>query len=146
MNDKSSVGMWGPYEIRKEAFDLGVRRKLLLDGGTIKYKADDRLTRKDRVAINCFHAMANLEELYPNGGFLGTGLLRNSPADVIFFRMWGINGTARVLIEYTKSVRDKGLLLEPVDIKKDLYGFVYAPERNSRGLYDPFPNASAYHQ
>jgi hypothetical protein len=79
--------------------------------------------------------MANLEELYPNGGFLGTG-----------FRMWGINGTARVLIEYTKAVRDKGLLLEPVDIKKDLYGFSYAPERNSGGLYDPFPNASAYHQ
>ena len=135
MNEKSSVGMWGPYEIRKEAFDLGVKRKKLLDGGTIKYKADDRLTRKDRVAINCFHAMAGLEELYPNGGFLGTG-----------FRMWGINGTARVLIEYTKAVRNKGLLLEPVDIKKDLYGFAYAPERNSHGLYDPFPNASAYRQ
>jgi hypothetical protein len=60
--------------------------------------------------------------------------------------MWGINGTARVLIEYTKKVRNKGMLLEPVDIKKDLYGFVYAPERNSGGLYDPFPNASAYHQ
>jgi hypothetical protein len=135
LNDKGSVGMWGPYEIKKPAFDLGVKRKLLLDGGTIKYKADDRLTRKDQVAINCFHAMANLEQLYPNGGFLGTG-----------FRMWGINGTARVLIEYTKAVRDKGLLLEPVDIKKDVYGFVYAPERNSRGLYNPFPNASAYHQ
>ena len=78
---------------------------------------------------------AGLEELYPNGGFLGTG-----------FRMWGINGTARVLIEYTKKVRNKGLILEPVDIKKDLYGFVYAPERYSRGLYNPFPNASAYHQ
>ena len=135
VNEKNSVAMWGPYEIRKEAFDLGVKRKLLLDGGIIKYKADDRLTRKDRVAINCFHAMANLEELYPNGGFLGTG-----------FRMWGINGTARVLIEYTRAVRDKGLLLEAVDIKKDLYGFVYAPERNSGGLYDPFPTASAYHQ
>ena len=79
--------------------------------------------------------MAGLEELYPNGGFLGTG-----------FRMWGINGTARVLIEYTKAVRNKGLILEPVDIKKDLYGFAYAPERNSHGLYDPFPNASAYRQ
>ncbi|MGA8655819.1 MAG: hypothetical protein WB586_06685 [Chthoniobacterales bacterium] len=135
VNEKNSVGMWGPYEIRKEAFDLGVKRKKLLDGGTIGYKADDRLTRKDRVAINCFHAMAGLEELYPNGGFLGTG-----------FRMWGINGTARVLIEYTKAVRDKGLILEPVDIKKDLYGFVYAPERNSHGLYNPFPNASAYRQ
>jgi hypothetical protein len=135
VDDKNAVGMWGPYEIKKEAFDLGVKRKQLLDGGTIRYRADDRLTRKDRVAINCFHAIAGLEELYPNGGFLGTG-----------FRMWGINGTARVLIEYTKKVRNKHLLLEPVDIKKDLYGFVYAPERNSRGLYNPFPNASAYHQ
>jgi hypothetical protein len=62
------------------------------------------------------------------------------------FRMWGINGTARVLIEYTKAVRNKGLLLERVDIKKDLYGFLYAPERNSRGVYNPFPNASAYHR
>jgi hypothetical protein len=132
---KNAVGMWGPYEIKKEAFDLGVKRKQLLDGGTIGYRADDRLYRKDRVAINCFHAMAGLEELYPNGGFLGTG-----------FQMWGINGTARVLIEYTKKVRNKGLLLEPVDIKKDLYGFVYAPERNSRGIYDPFPNASGYQE
>ena len=135
VNARNAVGMWGPYEIKKEAFDLGVKRKQLLDGGSIAYRADDRLYRKDRVAINCFHAMAGLEELYPNGGFLGTG-----------FRMWGINGTARVLIEYTKKVRNKGLLLEPVDIKKDLYGFVYAPERNSRGFYNPFPNASAYHQ
>ena len=134
VNVKNAVGMWGPYEIKKAAFDLGVKRKRLLDGGTIRYIADDRLYRKDRVAINCFHAMAGLEELYPNGGFLGTG-----------WKMWGINGTARVLIEYTKAVRAKGMLLEPVDIKKDLYGFVYAPERNSSGVYDPFPNASAYH-
>lgn len=132
---KNAVGMWGPYEIKKEAFELGVKRKELLDGGTIRYKADDRLTRKDQIAINCFHAMANLEQLYPNGGFLGTG-----------FRMWGIDGTARVLIEYTKAVRDKGLILEPVDIKKDLYGFVYAPQRNSCGVYNPFRNASAYHE
>ena len=135
LNNKNAVGMWGPYEVRKEAFDLGVKRKRLLDGGTIKYKADDRLYRKDRVAINCFHAMAGLEELYPNGGLFGTG-----------FKMWGINGTERVLIEYTKKIKNKGLLLDPVNIKKDLYGFVYAPEWNSRGLYNPFPNASAYHQ
>src|SRR6202047_1095495 len=99
---KNAVGMWAPYEIKKEAFDLAVNRKQLLDGETIRYRADDRLSRKNRVAINCFHAMAGLEELYPNGGFLGTG-----------FRVWGINGTARVLIEYTKNVRNKGLLLEP---------------------------------
>jgi len=135
LNNKNAVAMWGPYEVRKEAFDLGVKRKRLLDGGTIRYRADDRLYRKDRVAINCIHAMAGLEELYPNGGLFGSG-----------FKMWGINGTKRVLIEYTKKIKNKGLLLDPVDIKKDLYGFVYAPERNSRGLYNPFPNASAYHQ
>jgi hypothetical protein len=132
---KNAVGMWGPYEIKKEAFELGVKRMELLDGGTIRYKADDRLTRLDRIAINCFHAMANLYQLYPNGGLFGTG-----------FMMWGIDGTARVLIEYTKAVRDKGLILEPVDIKKDLYGFVYAPERKSPGVYNPFRNASAYHE
>jgi hypothetical protein len=135
VNEKNVVGMWGPYEIKKEAFDLAVERKQLLDGGTIRYRADDRLYRKDRVAMNCLHAMPGPEELYSDGGFLGTG-----------FRIWGINGTARVLIEYRNMVSNKGLLLEPIDIKKDLYGFVYAPERNSRGLYDPFPNASAYHQ
>jgi len=134
VNVKNAVGMWGPYEIKKAAFDLAVKRKQLLDGGTIGYRADDRLYHKDRVAFNCFHAMGP-EELYPDGGFLGTG-----------FRMWGINGTARVLIEYTKQVSNKDLLLEPIDIKKDLYGFVYAPEGNSRDLYDPFTNAAAYHQ
>jgi hypothetical protein len=51
---KNAVGICGPYEIQKAAFDLGVRRKKLLDGGTIRYRADDRLYRKDRVAINCF--------------------------------------------------------------------------------------------
>ena len=135
VSHKNAVGMWGPYEIRKEAFALGVNRMRLLDRGKIRYRADDRLYRKDRVAINCIHAMAGLEELYPNGGLFGTG-----------FKMWGINGTKRVLIEYTQAARNKGMLLDPVNIKKDLYGFVYAPERNSRGLYNPFPNASAYHQ
>jgi hypothetical protein len=125
--------MWGPYEINKIGFDLGVRRKRLLDGGTIKYRADDRLYRKDRVAISCFHAMAGLDELFPNGGLFGTG-----------FKMWGFNGTARVMIEYTEKARYKGLLLEPVDVKRDRYGFVYAPTRNGDVPYDPVRNASAY--
>ncbi len=133
VNAKTAVCMWGPYEISKEGFDLGVKRLRLLDGGTIKYRADDRLYRKDRIAINCFHAMAGLYELYPNGGLFGTG-----------FKMWGLNGTARVLIEYTAKAGNKGLLLEPVDEKKDRYGFVYAPTRNGPDLYDPFKIASAY--
>ena len=132
-HDNLAVAMWGPYEIAKPGFDLGVKRKRLLDGGTIKYRADDRLYRKKIVAINCFHAMAGLNELYPNGGLFGTG-----------FNMWGFNGTARVLIEYTEKASNKGLLLEPVDVKNDRYGFVYAPTRNGVVPYDPVRNASAY--
>jgi hypothetical protein len=133
VNAKNAVCMWGPYEISKEAFDRGVKRLRLLNGGTIRYRADDRLYRKDQVAINCFHAMSGLAELYPNGGIFGTG-----------FRMWGIKGTARVLIEYKAKARNNGLLLEPVDEKKDRFGFVYAPTRGSHAVYNPFQNASAY--
>jgi hypothetical protein len=130
---KNAVAMWGPYEISQPGFDLAVKRKRLLDGGTIKYRADDRLYRKEKVAISCFHAMAGLDELFPNGGLFGTG-----------FKMWGLNGTARVLIEYTEKASNKHLLLEPVDVKKDRYGFVYAPTRNGPVLYDPLRTASAY--
>lgn len=133
VNVKNAVGMWGPYEISKEGFDLGVKRMRLLDEGTIKYRADDRLYRKDRIAINCFNAMAGLTELFPRGGLFGTG-----------FRMWGLNGTTRVLIEYTAQANFKHILLEPVDVKRDRYGFVYAPTRSGRGVYNPFRNASAY--
>src|SRR6266403_2742884 len=38
VNDKNVIGMWGPYEIKKEAFDLAVKRKQLLEGGTIGYR------------------------------------------------------------------------------------------------------------
>jgi hypothetical protein len=130
---KNAVAMWGPYEIKQGGFDLAVKRKELLDGGTIKYRADDRLYQKDKVAISCFHAMAGLDDIFPKGGFLGTGL-----------KMWGFNGTARVLIEYTEKASNKHLLLEPVDIKKDRYGFVYAPTRNGEVPYDPLKDASAY--
>ena len=137
VNAKVAVGMWGPYEIKKEGFDLAVKRMRLLNAGTIKYRADDRLYRKDRVAINCFHAMAGLDKLFPNGGLFGTG-----------FKMWGLNGTRRVLIEYASVATISGVLLEPVDPKKDLYGFVYAPDRSGRGVYNPFKGgpARAYHR
>ncbi len=129
----NAVCMWGPYEISEAAFNLGVNRMRLLNEGTIKYRADDRLYRKDRVAINCFHAMAGLDKLYPNGGIFGTG-----------FMMWGFNGTVRVLLEYKARAKAGGLLFESVDEKNDRYGFVYAPTRNADDIYDPFETASAY--
>jgi len=136
VHEKEAVGMWGPYEISKPAFDLAVQRLLLLHKGTLKYVADDRRYRKDLVAINCFHAIAGLHEPFPNGGIFGTG-----------FKMWGLNGTRRVLLEYTTTDSHHGLLLEPVDIKKDVIGFVYAPERTTKGVYDRFTtSASAYHK
>jgi hypothetical protein len=131
---KNAVAMWGPYEIRKEGFDLGVRRKNLLDSGTIKYRADDRLYRKDKVAISCFHAMAGLDQLYPNGGLFGTGL-----------KMWGFNGTVRVLIEYSDKAHYKKILLDPVDVKKDRMVWVFAPTRDGRVPYVPAKQAMAYH-
>ena len=132
---KNAVAMWGPYEIKKAAFDLAVQRKRLLDGGTIKYRADDRLYQKDKVAISCFHAMQGLDELFPKGGFLGTGL-----------KMWGFNGTARVLIEYTEKVSNKGLLLDPVDVKEDRSVFVYAPAAGGPVPYNPAKSAASYHR
>jgi hypothetical protein len=133
VNAKVAVCMWGPYEIKKPGFDLAVKRMRLLNEGKIKYRADDRTYRKNGIAINCFHAMAGLDQLFPNGGLFGTG-----------FKMWGINGTTRVLIEYTSKATRKHLLLEPVDTKKDRYGFVYSSDRSGRGAYDPFKAASAY--
>jgi hypothetical protein len=130
---KVAVCMWGPYEISRAGFDLAVERMRLLNKGTIKYRADDRIYRQDRVAINCFHAVAGIYELFPNGGIFGTG-----------FKMWGINGTTRVLIEYTTKATRKHLLLEPVDVKKDRYGYVYAPDQSGGGVYNPFKSASAY--
>ena len=135
VNAKVAVGMWGPYEITQTGFDLGVQRLRLLETGTIKYRADDRTTRKSKAAINCFHAMSGLDALFPKGGFLDTGL-----------KMWGLNGTKQVLREYTTKAGNKGILLEPVDIDKDVFGFVYAPERNAANLYNPFASASAYRE
>lgn len=133
VNAKNAVCMWGPYEMSKGGFDLGVERLRLLEGGTIKYRADDRLYRKKAEAINCFHAMAGIYDRYPNGGIFGTG-----------FKMWGINGTARVLMEYNDKATLRGLLLEPVDEKNDRYGFVYDAEPDGRKPYNPFKVASAY--
>jgi hypothetical protein len=135
VDEKNAVAMWGPYEIRQEGFDLGVKRKELLDSGSIKYRADDRLYRKNKIAVSCFHAMAGLDELYPSGGLFGTGLY-----------MWGFNGTARVLLEYSNKAHFKGLLLDPVDVKKDRSVFVYAASRDGEVPYNPADRAAAYHE
>ena len=77
VNQKNAVAMWGPYEIRKGGFDLAVKRKNLLDGGTIKYRADDRLYRKDKIAISCFQASRSGRP-FPRADFSGRDLTGGS--------------------------------------------------------------------
>jgi len=77
--------------------------------------------------------MSGRDELYPKGGLLGSVL-----------KMWGFNGTARVLIEDRGRAHYKKLLLDPVDGEKDRYGFVYAPSLNGPVPYDPLAEAAAY--
>src|SRR5205807_8540394 len=122
-------------ETRNKAHNPTIARKRLPDQEKIKYPADDRLYRQDKVAISCFHAMAGLDELFPNGGLFGTG-----------FMMWGFNGTARVLTEYTEKASNKGLLLNPVDVKNDRFVFVYAPTAGGAIPYNPAKSAVAYHR
>lgn len=128
-----SVGMWGPYEISKEFFDKAVERRKFLRDGKIKYMADDRLTREDLTAFNCFHAIGDLQTGFPKGGFLGTGL-----------KMWGLNGTKRNLIEY--KAKASKWLLESVDEERDLYGFVYTTSKQNKKLVNPFARSSAFYK
>ena len=50
------------------------------------------------------------------------------------------------LVEYTEKASNKGLLLDPVDVKKDRSVFVYAPTADGPVPYDPAKSAAAYHR
>jgi hypothetical protein len=132
---KNAVCMWGPYEIAKGGFDLVVKRQRLLNKGNIQYRADDRVYRRKKIAVNCFHAMEDLNDLFPDGGIFDTG-----------FNVWGINGTARALAEYTKKSQFREFFLEPVNERHGRYGFVYVLTRNDHRFYDPFKRSSVYHR
>ena len=90
-----------------------------------------------RPVANNFELIVGLEELYPNGGFLGTG-----------FRMWGINGTARVLSEYTKAVRNRALILKRWILKEISTDACMRRRGIAAGftIPNPFRNASAYYR
>ena len=51
---------------------MAVSRLRMLEKGAIRYRADDRLTRKERTAINCFHPIAGLAKPYPDGEIFET--------------------------------------------------------------------------
>ena len=56
----------------RRGFDVAVSRLRMLEKGAIRYRADDRLTRKERTAIYCFHPIAGLTKPYPDGEIFET--------------------------------------------------------------------------
>jgi hypothetical protein len=89
---KHSVAMWGPYQITQELYDLAQKRIETLNSGAFAYQADDRETRPAGTAINCLHAISDLEDAIPVGGFANTGLFQ-----------WGIEGTQSVIDHYASK-------------------------------------------
>jgi hypothetical protein len=90
------LGIWGPYSIKKDLYDLGQSRVRFLESGQVSYMADDGKTRDEGgpgSAFNCMHAVSDL----PN----------NFDRDTIFDRFdygnWGIHGTRSVMEHYTSS-------------------------------------------
>jgi hypothetical protein len=55
------VSLWGPYRIQPELFERAMRRKLNLESGAIRYKANDVGYRSDNVA-NCIHGVSTIAE------------------------------------------------------------------------------------
>jgi hypothetical protein len=55
----AQVVYWGPYEIKKELYDMALKQEEKLQGGKIAYKALDLRFRPQ--ASNCIHAVADID-------------------------------------------------------------------------------------
>jgi hypothetical protein len=56
---KQRVFLWGPYRIEPELYYRAVRHVAELEGGGVRYKANDMGHRSDRVS-NCIHAVSSI--------------------------------------------------------------------------------------
>jgi hypothetical protein len=61
--------MWGPFEVRKEFYDLAARQAARLNAGGMLYVCNDKRFRGEG-ASNCIHAVSDLDTTQP---FLTTG-------------------------------------------------------------------------
>jgi hypothetical protein len=52
--------MWGPFEVRKEFYDLAARQAARLNSGAMLYVCNDKRFRGDG-ASNCIHAVSDLD-------------------------------------------------------------------------------------
>jgi len=88
---KKRVAIWGPSEITEDMYNTGLRRINHLNSGKVKYIADDREFQREGDAINCMHAISDVEGTrMARGGILKTGLDN-----------WGVNGTESVVRHLT---------------------------------------------
>ena len=71
---KNALAMWGPYEINKIGFDLGVRRKRLLDGGTISIAPMIVFIEKTKSLSVAFTPWPVWTSFSPTAGFSGRDL------------------------------------------------------------------------
>ncbi|MBY0230319.1 MAG: hypothetical protein K2W96_13630 [Gemmataceae bacterium] len=59
LGDCQRVSLWGPFPACPELYRLALERKAQLEGGTVRYKANDLLRNSDRVT-NCIHAVSHI--------------------------------------------------------------------------------------
>jgi hypothetical protein len=71
------VSMWGPYQIEKELYDRAIEQEARLSGGGVLYKTLDAPFRSEEVAVNCIHAVSDLDT---NHGLLHVGTARGDAA------------------------------------------------------------------
>ncbi len=89
---QKKVTAWGPYKIDQTFYNLGLERVHYLNSGAIKYIADDREARLSGVAINCMHAVSDLDGSFASrGGFLNIG-----------YGVWGVRGSKHVFWHLAK--------------------------------------------
>lgn len=56
------VYRWGPYQIEPELYERALAQKCRLDEGRVLWQAIDKRNRRTGVAINCVHAVSDIDE------------------------------------------------------------------------------------
>jgi hypothetical protein len=84
------ISRWGPFEIRKELYDMARAHIARLEAGAFEYKTLD-LGVRPRIASNCIHAVCDIDQ---EDGLLNTGVWYGEKASCLVvqhFRRWMIN-------------------------------------------------------
>ncbi|MFO0946759.1 MAG: hypothetical protein U1D30_12570 [Planctomycetota bacterium] len=76
---------WGPVQIKKEFYDKAVLRASQLHAGELRWQALDKSTRRQGVAVNCIHALSDLDI---ENGYVEFGLCSGRSAAEQMARMF----------------------------------------------------------